>query len=193
MKINESWDPDYDDQPCNQFGEKWQIVKDTYLDQVIKDIMEDIQIDPYHDGPKMERLALGNLHLCEDGHLIATIYGGANGGGFRGIESNWPFYMSLVRKFLGKLLDYDNRQFFKDVWMIDWSNDCCDDCWTLVLGLELTDKEKLQMIECDFPVLNPEKLHISLDAAADLFTPMPVAQNVQASIPQANEPCNEAS
>ena len=64
--------------------------------------------------------------------------------------------------------------------MVDWSNDCCDDCWTLVLGLELTDKEKLQLVECgkSFSILNPEKLHISLDAAADLFTPMPVAQNI---------------
>ena len=92
----------------NQFGEKWQSVKNTYLGQVLKDIMEDVQIDPYNDGPKLESLSLGNLHICEDGHLIATIYGGANGGGFRGVESNWPFYMSLVRKFLGKLLDYDN-------------------------------------------------------------------------------------
>ena len=94
-----------------------------------------------------------------------------------------------MRKFLGKLLDYDNGQFFRDVWMIDWDNDCCDDVWTLRLGLELSDKEKVQLVECGkaFPILNPEKLNISLDAAADLFTPMPVAQNVQASIPQANE------
>ena len=85
-----------------------------------------------------------------------------------------------MRKFLGKLLDYDFGHFFRDVWMIDWDNDCCDDVWTLRLGIELTDEEKLQMVECgkSFSILNPEKLHIGLDAAADLFTPMPVAQNV---------------
>jgi len=38
----ESWDPDYDDKPVNQFGEKWQSVKDTYLGQVLKDIMDDV-------------------------------------------------------------------------------------------------------------------------------------------------------
>ena len=185
----ESWDPSYDDKPVNQWGEKWQKISGTYLNSVIDDIIKDVQIDPFEDGPKIERLYLGSLHLCEDGHLIATIYGGANGGGFRGEESNWKYYLSLVRKFLGKLLDYDNGQFFRDVWMIDWDNDCCDDVWTLRLGLELSDKEKVQLVECGkaFPILNPEKLNISLDAAADLFTPMPVAQNVQASIPQANE------
>ena len=31
--ITESWDPDYDDKPENQWGEKWQQVGDTYLGQ----------------------------------------------------------------------------------------------------------------------------------------------------------------
>ena len=173
MKINESWDPKYDDQPVNQWGEKWQQVSDTWLGSTIEHIMQDIQIDPY-DGPKVESLSLGSLHVCEDGHLIATIYGGANGGGFRGVESNWPFYLSLVRKFLGKLLDYNNGKMFKDVWMIDWDNDCCDDVWTLRLGLELSDKEKMQLIECGdkFSIVDPSKLNISLDAAIEMTNPI---------------------
>ena len=67
-----------------------------------------------------------------------------------------------MRKFLGKLLDYDFGHFFKDVWMIDWDNDCCDDVWTLRLGIELTDEEKVQLIECGdtFTVLNADKLQI---------------------------------
>ena len=167
--FSESWDPEYDDQPVNQWGEKWQRVTGTYLNSVIESIMKDIQIDPTEDGPKMESLSLGSLHMCEDGHLIATIYGGANGGGLRGVESNWPFYMSLVRKFLGKLLDYDNGSFFKDVWMIDWDNDCCDDVWTLRLGIRLSDKEKLQLVDCheNFKVVDPTQFDIGLDACID--------------------------
>ena len=42
--------------------------------------------------------------------------------------------------------------------MIDWDNDCCDDVWTLRLGLELTDEEKVQLIECGFDVIDPTKL-----------------------------------
>ena len=160
--VTESWDPSYDDKPVNQFGEKWQKISDTWLNSVIDHVIKDIQIDPFEDGPKIESLSLGSLHLCEDGHLIATIYGGANGGGFRGEESNWKYYLSLVRKFLGKLLDYNNGQFCRDIWMIDWDNDCCDDTWTLRLGLELTDEEKVQLIECGdtFTVLNVDKLQI---------------------------------
>ena len=130
--------------------------------------MKDVQIDPSDNGPRMEKLTLGSLHMCEDGHLIATIYGGANGGGFRGVESNWPFYLSLVRKFLGKLLDPYTCKVFKDVWLIDWDNDCCDDVWTLRLGLELSDKEKLQLIECNFPIVDPTKLNVSLDSAMEM-------------------------
>ena len=123
--------------------------------------------------------------MCEDGHLIATMYGGANGGGLRGKESNWTFYLSLVRKFLGTILDYNNGKFCKDVWLIDWDNDCCDDVWTLRLGLELTDEEKMQLIECGekFSIVDPTKLNISLDAAMDMFTPYPMAQNVPCTNP----------
>ena len=88
-----------------------------------------------------------------------------------------------MRKFLGKLLDYNNGQCFKDVWMIDWDNDCCDDVWTLRLGLELTDEEKLQLVECGFKVIDTTQLKIGLDAAMDMFTPYPMAQNVDCSNP----------
>jgi hypothetical protein len=171
--INESWDPKYDDQPVNQWGEKWERLQGTYLNSVIESIMKDIQIDPTEDGPKMERLSLGSLHMCEDGHLIVTIYGGANGGGFRGMESNWPYYMSLIRKFLGKLLNYDNGNMIKDVWLIDLDNDCCDDVWTLRLGIELSDKEKLELIECGkmFDIVDPTKLNVSLDSAVEMVKP----------------------
>ena len=116
----ESWDHSFDDKPVNQYGEKWQLVQGTYLNSVINDIIKDVQIDPCADGPRMESLELGSLHICDDGHLIVSLYGGANGGGMRGEESNWGFYLALVKKFLTKLLEYDNNgKFFNDVWLVD--------------------------------------------------------------------------
>ena len=163
--VSESLDPEYSDKDENQYGEKWSRIKDTYLGGVLEGIMKDIQIDPTEEGPKMERISLSDLHICEDGHLVAEIFGGANGGGFRGVESNWPFYMSLVKKFLSKLMEYDNKEFFKDAWLIDWDNDCCDDCWTLHLGIKLSDREKLKLTDYPdrFPVVDPEKLDCETD------------------------------
>lgn len=174
----ESWDPSYYDKPENQYGEKWMHITGTYINGVIEDIIKDVQIDLYQDGPKLESLSLSCLNLCDDGHLVAEFYGGANGGGFRGEECNWKFYLSLIRKFLGKLLDHRQGDFFKDVWLIDWSNDCCDDCWTLTLGLELSDKEKYHLVECKqhFPVLDLEKFNIGIDAAMDIVDPTGAAQ-----------------
>lgn len=166
--ISESWDAfNYDDKPENQYGEKWQSVSGTYIDAAINDIIKDVQIDLYEDGPKLESMSLGSLHICEDGHLIATFYGGANGGGFRGEETNWKFYMSLIRKFLGKLLDYNNGDMFTDAWLMTWDNDCCDDCWTLTLGIELSVKEKAHLVECGekFSVVDPRKLGITFQKA----------------------------
>ena len=160
--FKESWDSAFNDKPVNQYGEKWQALTDTYLNEAINDVIRDVQIEPYDTDPKLERLVLDSLHVCEDGHVVAEFYGGANGGGMRGEESNWKFYLALVRKFLEKLLDYNNGSVFKNVWLIDWSNDSLDDCWTMVLGIELTDMEKLQLLECGekFSVVNPEKIGI---------------------------------
>ena len=172
--FSESLDPEYGDKPENQYGEKWMRIQSTYLNGILDSIMKDIRVDSSdEDGPRMERMSLGDLHICEDGHLIAEIYGGANGGGLRGVESNWPFYLALVKKFLLKLLDYDNGGFFKDVWMVDWNNDCCDDVWTLTLGITLSDKEKLHLVEGNkFSVVDPTQLDVSLDAAVEMVNPL---------------------
>ena len=188
--FSESWDPKYDDQPVNQYGEKWERLSGTFLNSVIESIMKDIQIDPTEDSPKLESLSLGSLHICEDGHLIATIYGGANGGGLRGVESNWPYYLSLVRKFLGRLLNYDNGNMFNDVWLIDWNNDCCDDVWTLTLGISLSDEEKMQLIECGkmFSVVDPTKLDVGLDAAVAVVSNEPIeVANAAASVAESRK------
>ena len=41
-RVDESWDPDYDDKPMNQFGEKWQKISGTWLNSVLEDIMNDV-------------------------------------------------------------------------------------------------------------------------------------------------------
>ncbi len=40
--VAESWDPDYDDKPVNQFGEKWQSLTGTYLNSTIDYIIRDL-------------------------------------------------------------------------------------------------------------------------------------------------------
>jgi hypothetical protein len=172
--VKESLDPEYADKPENQYGEKWQRVTDTYLNAVIDGIMRDIRIDPSDEGMRIERISISDLHICEDGHLVLEVFGGANGGGFTGVESNWPFYLSLVKKFLVKLLDYNNGNFFKDVWLIDWDNDCCDDVWTMNLGLTLSDEEKLHLVERhqNFQVVDPTQLDVGLDACIDSIDPL---------------------
>lgn len=94
--------------------------------------------------------------------------------------------MCLVRKFLGKLLDYNNGDMFNDVWLIDWDNDCCDDCWTLTLGLELSVKEKAHLIECGekFSVVDPKKLGIEMQQAGPdtIVKPVVPVQNLEATV-----------
>ena len=184
--VNESLDPEYADKDENQYGEKWSRIKDTYLNGILDSIMKDIRVDSSdEDGPRMERISLSDLHICEDGHLVAEIFGGANGGGMRGVESNWPFYLALVKKFLLKLLDYKNGNFFKDVWLIDWDNDCCDDVWTMNLGLTLSDEEKLHLVEGNkFPVVDPTQLDVSLDAAVEMVNPV---ENAQATVSESRK------
>lgn len=104
----------------------------------------------YDDGPKLERLNIDSVHLMSNSNLIVTVFGGANGGGMRG-GCNFKYYLCLVRKLLEKLVGCCKP--FADAWLIDWDNDCCDDVWTLRFVLQPTDETKLEMLECNFPIL----------------------------------------
>lgn len=55
-------------------------------------------------------------------------------------------YLSVVKKLAKKLIDV-----FGDCWLVDWSNDCLDDVWTVRLGFadvnDLFKKDEMDEIE----------------------------------------------
>ena len=63
-----------------------------------------------------------------------TLFGGCNGGGSpRKIIT----YLAVVKKFAKKLLER-----FGHVWLIDWTNDCADDVWTVRLAFYDLESER---------------------------------------------------
>lgn len=151
-KIVEQWKPEFDDKPTNQFGERWQKLRnDDWLVVAIDSIAKDCQLDPSDFGPKVDSINVSSVHMLNSGNLIVTVFGGANGGGIAN-ESNFKIYLAIVKKFVGKLLDF-NTDLFADAWLIDWDNDCCDDVWTLRFVLQPNNKVKDEMLECGYEIL----------------------------------------
>lgn len=124
------------DEAVNEFGEKTETLDPkhavvTTLDQ----IAHDIQIDPYDRDPKVDRIMLEKVESVKNGsHCIATVYGGANGGGG---DNKWEIYLMLVRKFIAEV----SEKLSTNVWLVDWNNDCPDDCWTLRIGFHGLKKD----------------------------------------------------
>lgn len=151
----ERWEPDFDDKPVNQWGERWQsLPQSDWLFATVEEAAKDCQIDLFDDGPKLERLGIDSIHMVKSGNLIVTIFGGANGGGMRG-GCNLKHYLCLVRKLLEKLVGCCKP--FSDAWLIDWDNDCADDVWTLRLVLQPNDETKQKIAECGYEVLKLEE------------------------------------
>lgn len=149
-RIVESWQPDFDDKPVNQWGEKWQKLKQTdWLYALVDDAAKDCQIDLYEDGPKLESLNISSIHILKNRNLIVTIFGGANGGGMRG-GCNLKHYLCLVRKLLGKLVGCCKP--FEDARLIDWDNDCADDVWTLRFVLKPSAETLAEIADCGYVV-----------------------------------------
>ena len=149
-QLIESWQPDFDDKPVNQWGEKWQRLKpNDWLFAIVNDAAKDCQIDPYEDGPRLERLHINSVHLLNNGNLIVTVFGGANGGGMQG-GCNLKYYLCLIRKMLGNLVGCCKP--FADAWLIDWDNDCADDVWTLRFVLQPTTETEAEMAECGYSI-----------------------------------------
>ena len=71
-----------------------------------------------------------SLHSVEekDDYDILTIYGGLNGKG------DFLSYMSQVATIVWNLENLDLVK-VRDIWLIDWINDCPDDIWTLRIGI----------------------------------------------------------
>ena len=157
----ERWEPDFDDKPVNQWGERWQsLSRSNWLFNTIEEAAKDCQIDLFDDGPKLERLGIDSVHMMASGNLIVTIFGGANGGGMRG-GCNLKHYLCLVRKLLEKLVGCLKP--FQDSWLIDWDNDCADDVWTLRIVLEPNAETKQKIIEDGYEVLKIEESKDDLD------------------------------
>ena len=137
----ESWNPDYEDKEENQFGEKWRKIDcKHYIYDIVERAISDCMIDPDSQHLEVDRLSLNSIHQVDsDGHYIACIFGGANGGG---PDHKWEIYLALVKKLVRKL----NEKFGK-VWLLDFDNDCCDDLWTLRLCFDSLDEEKEKACE----------------------------------------------
>lgn len=149
-RIVESWQPDFDDKPVNQWGEKWQKLKQTdWLYALVDDAAKDCQIDLYEDGPRLESLNISSIHILKNRNLIVTIFGGANGGGMRG-GCNLKHYLCLIRKLIGKLVGCCKP--FADAWLIDWDNDCADDVWTLRFVLKPSDETLTEIADCGYVI-----------------------------------------
>ena len=126
-QVFESWNPDFDDKPQNEFGENWEKLDGSHwIVQKLKKMAADCQINPDKDEPKEDRIYVWNVHKVEgDGPYIVNFGGGANGGGE---DDKWLSYLSIVKKMAKKIFDE-----FGSVWLLDFDNDCCDDVWTLRL------------------------------------------------------------
>lgn len=83
-----------------------------------------VYIRGWIDSLKLERIDVRSIEKQEEGHYIATIYGGLNGCG------SWDLYIRQI----GMIIDS-----LQGSWVIDLNNDCLDDLWTLRLGFRLED------------------------------------------------------
>ena len=90
--------------------------------------MNNIQtyITGWIDSLKLERVRVHSVKKQEEGHYIATIYGGLNGCG------SWELYIRQI----GMIIDS-----LQGSWVINLNNDCLDDVWALQLGFILENAE----------------------------------------------------
>jgi len=156
MTLFESWDPNFDDTPKNQYGEKWhKIDNNHWIFSFIDNVCRDCQIDPENRDPKVDRIYLYDIHEveCDRPYYIVNFGGGANGGGD---NSKWITYLALIKKVLAKI-----KKEFEKVWLIDLDNDCADDVWTLRIAVQPYEMEtKPRPDDCP---LESEKLDEDID------------------------------
>lgn len=154
QRLFERWDPDLENKPKNEFGEKWKMLSGRSnvckaVEKVLKDCGAEHEIG-------VNRMYLISVHQIEpNGHYIACFGGGANGGRD---DDGWIKYFNIVKKVTKGLVDE-----FGDVWMLDFDNDCADDVWTLRLCFpsekpKKEDKKKALKAEALFGVLESQLL-----------------------------------
>lgn len=79
-----------------------------------KEIIEELEL---------ERISVLSIEYNED-YSIISICGGLNGCG------DISYYLSQVERIVSEL-----QKYCKDIWLINWINDCLDDIWYLKLGI----------------------------------------------------------
>lgn len=118
--IKESLDEHmFDDDPGVDFDEHWEKVSKE--DPAYKYITERIPRQKLNNSGENRQPALDRVFKC-DKHYIAYIFGGENGPG------NWKNYSEFLNDLFNNL---------GHAWLIDLSNDCCDDVWTLRLCFDM--------------------------------------------------------
>lgn len=139
--ILEDWRPECDDAPYNQWGERWLTLDNNhYVTATLRKILEDVAID-HTEEHRPDTIRLSSVHRTEHGVFIATLFGGCNGGGD---YKNLIFYLAAVKKFVKKVVEK-----FGKTWLVDWTNDCADDVWTLRVAFrdEKGEEEDQEMVE----------------------------------------------
>lgn len=98
-----------------EFNELWVPIYDKELKEKIDNCFEVVKEFPWtcEEIYKAE-YSLPDKIRCN--HLILKVSGGKNGNG------NWNNYLNEMNKIFSNL-----KNFFNDVWLIDWKNDCLDD------------------------------------------------------------------
>jgi len=121
--IKESLDKHmFDDDPGVDFDEHWEKVSKE--DPAYKYITERIPRQKLNNSGENRQPTVSDVFKADD-HYIAYIYGGENGPG------NWKNYSNFLS---------DLFQNLNQAWMIDLSNDCADDVWTLRMGFDIKEK-----------------------------------------------------
>ena len=113
--IKESSEHMFDEDPGVDFDEHWE--KLSHDDEAYTYVIERIPQYNGKHGP-----ALTDVFKAESGHYIAYLYGGENGPG------NWVDYSKFINELFNSI---------PGSWLIDLTNDCADDVWTLRIGYNI--------------------------------------------------------
>lgn len=86
------------------------------------------------DSLNLTGVSLNSVEKKDD-YDILTLYGGLNGKG------DFLNYMRQVITIIHNL-ESQGLSKVKDIWLIDWINDCPDDVWTLRIGIRNKHNEE---------------------------------------------------
>ena len=120
--IKESLDAHmFDEDPGVDFDEHWEKVE---KDDISYEYLSSRLPRQKFSSGENRQPAITDIFKAND-HYIAYIYGGEHGPG------NWKNYSEFLKDLFANL---------DDAWVIDLSNDCADDVWTLRLGFDIKEK-----------------------------------------------------